>query len=61
MNTQSLDLNKMGLTPLSKLETSNIEGGDVDGTMMGKGVNLDTLSKEAAFAWGFVKGFFESL
>ena len=35
MNTQSLDLNKMGLTPLSEIEMQEIEGGSLLGKIVG--------------------------
>ena len=61
MNTQKLNLNKMGLMPLSKFETQEIEGGDVDGLMWGKGVNtdwLDTLANGvSALANGISAGY----
>jgi len=38
MNTQSLDLNKMGLTPLSEIEMQEIEGGSFWMAVLGAAV-----------------------
>jgi hypothetical protein len=58
---KTLDLSKMGITQLSLAESIDIDGGDIDGLMRGKGPNWDKLGNGIATISGAVVGFFAGL